>query len=183
MARNKKYPLDQQKLIELLQNHKDHLTSMSKWNVYSKEHDLPHSQTIIKYFGTWNKVKEALSLEQQGQSRPPEYTDEMLLEYLDRYKEEFTSISEWNTFAKTNQLPSYYTFTRHLGTEIVEQKTMTMVWDKNKLKRLILSYFPETPPTVTKWMEVANKEKLPSHMTIVRHFKSWTQMKYEVYRS
>lgn len=181
MSRTKKNQFDRESLLELLQQHKDHMTSMSHWNAYSKEKGLPHSQTIIKYFETWNQAKASLSLEQLGQSRPTQYSEEELLVYLEKYKDKFTTIYEWNEFASQNQLPSYYTFTRHLGTDIVEGKTGTLVWDKAKLKKLILKYFPDKPPTVTKWMSIAKEQDLPSHMTIVRHFKSWSIMKYEVY--
>lgn len=181
MGRGRTNEFDKESILAILQQHKEHMTGVSPWNVYSKEKGLPHSQTIIRYFGTWNQAKASLSLEPLKRGGNTLYTEEELLVYLEKYKDKFTTIYEWDDFAMQNQLPYYYTFTRNLGTDVVEEKTRIMVWDKEKLKKLIPQYFPDQPPTISKWKNIAKEHNLPSHMMIIRHFKSWSNMKYELY--
>jgi len=177
----KKSQYDKESLLALLQEHKEHITSMNAWNIYCKEKGLPHSQTIIKHFGSWNLAKSALSLEQLEQNRPVRYKESELIDLLEQHKDKFSTINDWNAYASKNQLPTYYTFVSHLGKDLVEQKTSLVSWDKNKLSQLILKYYPDSPPTVNSWRTMEKQYGLPSHMTIVRHFQSWSLMKSEVY--
>ena len=172
---------DKETILRLLKEHKEYMTSMNAWNIYSKEYGLPHSQTIIKHFGSWNSAKSALSLEQLKKNLPFRYTEQELLQLYEQHKDKFTSITNWNDYASKNQLPTYYTFVSHLGKDLVEQNSTSVTWDKEKLTQLILTYYPEEPPTVSNWRTMEKKYDLPSHMTIVRHFQSWSLMKSEVY--
>ena len=135
---------------------------------------------MIRYFETWNQAKASLLWNSKNRWQ---YTlcRRSVVSLLRKYKDKFTTIYEWDEFAMQNQLPYYYTFTRHLGTEVVEEKTRIMVWDKEKLKKLILQHFPDQPPTISKWKNIAKEHNLPSHMMIIRNFKSWSNMKYELY--
>ncbi|MEK4247858.1 hypothetical protein MKZ20_21480 [Psychrobacillus sp. FSL K6-2684] len=186
MGRNRKNLYDKDSLLLLLQEHKEHLTSTKAWNEYAKQHQLPHSSTLIKNFGSWNLTKEAFSLEQAKAHRPVKYTSEQLLEILDNYKSKFTNIYDWNMFASENQLPTFQTFERYLGKEFMEEQTGaggTIKWDEDKLKELIKSNFPSKPPTVKEWNLLAKEKQLPTHMTIIAYFNSWNLMKHRVYHS
>ena len=182
MSRNRKSLYDKETLINLLTPHKEHLTSTGAWNQYSKQHNLPHSATLIKYFGSWNEAKSAFSLEQLNAHRPVKYTEEELRFLLDQYHDKFSTINDWNVYASDNNLPSFQTFERYLGREWIEEKTgMVLEWNEEKLKKVIKLYFPDNPPTVVQWNVLAKDKNLPTHMTIVRHFNSWAIMKHRVY--
>lgn len=184
MGRNRKVIYDKETLMKLLLPHKEYLTSVRAWNEYSKEHNLPHSATLINQFGSWNSTKAAFSLEESKPQRPKKYSAEELLVTLENYHDKFTTINGWDDFASKNELPAFSTFERYLGRELIEEKTgMVLEWNEDKLKHIILTHFPSTPPTVSKWNEVAKQHNLPTHMTIVRHFKSWSIMKARVYHS
>lgn len=184
MGRNRKNLYDKENLLTLLTPYKANLTSVKAWNEFSKQHNLPHSATLIKNFGSWNQVKEALSLDQSKAQRPVKYSAEELLILLDRYHEKFTTINDWNAFASENELPSYPTFERYLGREEIERKTgLVLNWDEKKLKSVIKEHFPDKAPTISQWNAIAKEYSLPTHMTIVRHFNSWSIMKARVYHS
>lgn len=182
MGRNRKTIYDKDTLMEILYQHKEHLTSVRAWNEYSKEHGLPHAATLMNQFGSWNNTKVAFSLEESKPQRPFKYSAEGLMDLLETHQAKFTTINDWNAFASDHGLPAYQTFERHLGRDLVEEKTgMIVEWNEEKLKKLIKSYFPTTPPTIVQWNKVANEFVLPKHTTIVRHFNSWSIMKARVY--
>lgn len=184
MGRNRKTIYDKDTLMEILFPHKEHLTSVRAWNEYSKEHNLPHSATLINQFGSWNNAKAAFSLEESKPQRPVKYSAEGLMEVLETHHAKFTTINDWNTFASNNELPAYQTFERHLGRDIIEEKTgLVLEWNEEKLKKVIKKYFPSKAPTVAQWNEKAKEYHLPTHMTIVRHYKSWSIMKARIYYS
>lgn len=169
-------------LLSLLTEHKEHITSIREWNQYSKENDLPHSQTIISHFGTWNKFKKMLSLDLNDQSRPIKYTEDVLYSILDKYKEHYTSAANWDKFAEEKNLPKHIIFMERLGPEILnENNGVILNWTTESIKKSILQHFPNHPPTQKEWSNIVNSERVPAYMTIVRRFGTWNKMKYEVY--
>jgi len=169
-------------LLDLIRGHEEHLTSVIKWNQYSKEHDLPHSQTLIKSFGTWNKLKEHLSLEAYEQHRPLKYTDEMLNSILKEHHEHYTSVLGWNQYAESNNLPKHFVFIDRLGiTKIRKETKFTAHWSTKEIIFLIKKHFPSKAPTRPEWDEVSKVESVPSYQTICRRFGTWNTMKHELY--
>ncbi|WP_079524119.1 hypothetical protein [Solibacillus isronensis] len=60
-------------MIQKLEPHKEHLTTVAHWNTYRKEnpqYDLPSAHTLIRHFGTWQNVKSNMGL-----VTPVTYTD------------------------------------------------------------------------------------------------------------
>jgi len=169
-------------LLSLLKEYKEEITSIRNWDNYSKEKNLPHSQTIISHFGSWNKFKELLSLDLNEQSRPVKYSNESLYAILDEHQQYYTSATEWDTFAEENQLPKHIIFMDRLGPEILTERIgITLNWTTDNIKAKILEHFPNQPPTQAAWNAIAKSERVPAYMTIVRRFGTWNQMKYEVY--
>lgn len=171
-------------LLTLLKGNEEHITSVNKWNEYSKDNALPHSQTIISYFGSWNGFKkELLDLKDDLKvGRPEKYSDNELHIILDEYKTHYTSVGDWDMFAETQQLPKHFVFMNRLGPDIIREKTgLITSWSTEEIKKIIKYYFPTKPPTQTEWMELAKMKRVPGKSTIIRKFNSWSQMKFEVY--
>ena len=171
-----------EELLEIAKKHKDFFTSVGKWNTYAKEHGLPHHQTFIQRFGSWNNIKDLLNFETNEQHRPYKYEVSELLEILNEHKEAYTGIYAWNQYAKEHQLPTHGVFERILGIKKLDSITnYTQSASKEDLKKIILSYFPNKPPTVNEWKSISKANEVPSFTTVIRRFGSWNLMKVYVY--
>lgn len=169
-------------LIEIARKHQHALTSVNKWNVYSETHDVPHAQTFIGHFGTWNNLKQQLNLNTNSQGRPQTFVETELVSILKEHGDHYTTIRNWNAFAEEHGLPGHHVFAKRIGLERLSQMTKYEgVSDAKDYKPMILKYFPNEPPTYNEWAELASKEKVPSATTLVRHYGKWNVMKHEVY--
>lgn len=107
--------LTEEECINLLMPYKEHFSSTDDWVAFLEENPnlrLPSKNTLIRYFGTWNNMKEKLGLVVYVR------TDKVLLgkdEYLDLlepYKEHLISSNKWDKFREQHQdlkLPSSHT--------------------------------------------------------------------------
>lgn len=169
-------------LLSIARQHKEQLKSVKHWNEYRKGKGLPHSQTFISRFGTWNAFKEQLSLEINEQNRPQIFSDEELMDILKKYKNQYIGIKEWDQFAERHGFPTHALFLQRLGMDKVYELTgYTSQWTTEQLKQLILMHFPNTPPTQSDWNSLSSKVRLPSYLTVIRRFGSWNNMKHAVY--
>jgi hypothetical protein len=107
--RKDKYSKDEIRtiLIEQSQN----FTNRKQWDEYAKEHKLPTFKTIKKYY-SYDEI-----LELVGKNKTFNLTTDDLAKIAWKHKGEFfsMSMSEWNTFASDNDLPSSDSFSRHFG--------------------------------------------------------------------
>ncbi|WP_028393966.1 hypothetical protein [Bacillus cihuensis] len=175
--------ISDEELLKIAEEHKDKITSVNKWNQYAKENKLPHSQTFILRFGSWNDLKAKLNLETNRQHRPFKYGVEELKSILKEHSKEYTSINHWNQYAIEHKLPTHSVFERHLGLLMLEELTpFRDRVSKENLKDVILMHFPDSPPTMTEWTMVAKDMGLPSTSTITRCFGKWKDMKEYIYR-
>lgn len=168
-------------LLKIANEHRVHFTSTRKWNEYARKNGLPHHQTFIQRFGSWNDVKEKLGLQTNNQYRPLKYSKTELLKILSEHSKAYTSINAWNMYAKKHQLPTHGVFERQLGINQLEELTPFNSKEID-LKELILTYFPIHPPTVTEWKDLSKNISVPHYMTIIRKFGSWNLMKNQVYK-
>ena len=170
-------------LLILLEKHKKHITSTLDWERYRKGKDLPHFQTLIARFGSWNELKKLLCLPLNDQFRPLKYTDEDLQQLLDNHKEHYTSATEWDKYAEVHGLPKHALFYDRLGLDVLSNYLDVRVsWTKKNIENSLLKHFPEQPPTAQKWNELRESEKVPTTMTIIRRYGTWNNMKKEVYQ-
>lgn len=170
--------------IELLQNHKEYLTSAREWNEYRKENNLPHSQTLIKKFGSWNAVKESIGTERVNERhRPVKYNKETVINILKEHGRHLTTKLDWDKYAKEHKLPNYTVLFKRLSDEEIYDLTgYRRVFSKELLVQIIKDYYPTTPPTIREWRELAKIEKsAPSASLIIVHFGSWKGMIESIY--
>ncbi len=171
-------------LLLIAKQHIEQITSTKQWDEYRKNKNLPHSQTFISYFGSWNALKERLGLPIVERGRGQLYDDARLIEFLKQYKDHFTTNLKWDEFALANNLPRYHVFLQRLGqNEIAKHTGKTYGYSDDVLKQLIKSNFPTIPPTVRAWNRLSETNTdIPNAKTIIRRFGSWKKMKYELYR-
>jgi len=155
---------------------------VGKWNDYAKANSLPHSQTFIQRFGSWNNIKERLNLELNSQHRPQKYEQNELMVILNEHKGAYKSINAWNQYASKHKLPTHQVFEKYLGLDVIEEITgLQTELSKDFLKNHIKEHFPNRPPTITEWNNIAKEKSVVSSSTIVRRFGSWNNMKAHVY--
>lgn len=170
--------------IELLAPHKEQLTSTRKWNNYRTHHDLPHSQTLIRQFGSWNEVKEALDIKEVNERhRPIKYDADKVRAVLKEHGEHLKSMQQWNAHATEHHLPNYAVlFDRLSEDEVFELTGYRKTFNQETLSQVIKKHFPDSAPTIRRWEELANTDSnIPSASLIILHFGSWKKMKRKVY--
>lgn len=169
---------------ELLQNVKEHkhaVTNVRSWDRYARKHHLPSSSTLIKNFGSWNKVKKELHLKTDDK-RESRYSKNTILAILKRHKDHFTNQEQWNVYAKDNGLPSYTTIKRYVDydeiTEIRGRYGNQKYSEKHLIKvaRAHIKHFT----TMQKWDNYAKDNGLPSSHTYIRKFNGWRNAKQRV---
>lgn len=165
---------DKNKILETINKHSEELTSTSSWDRYRVGKDLPHSQTLISHFGSWNNLKKELNLTLNKQSRPVIFSDEELYKIIKEHKDHYTSVADWNVYAEQNGLPSHALITDRLEPESIYYKTGIIVrFTHTIIKDLMLKFYPSTPPTMKEWDMLSEREYLPSSSTVARRFGSW----------
>lgn len=175
------------RLIQLLKPHVGQMTSVRNWNEFSKAEGIPHSQTLIQHFGSWNAVKEVFGVEAQGQHRPSVYSAEDVRTILKTHGHALQSASKWNKYANDNGLPNYQLLFTKLDDEEISELTgyrKRTKWTKENLGEVILRHFPDAPPSSLEWQMTASANKgLPAFSTIINKFGSWSAMKRQLYRN
>lgn len=109
--------LTEEECIKFLTPYKEHITTVDDWVSFKKENPnlmLPSKNTLLRYFGTWNIMKEKLGLNINIR------TDMILLEKMDYlkllepYKEHLQGVDRWYKFRAEHpelKLPSIDTLT------------------------------------------------------------------------
>lgn len=133
-------------LLSKLEPHKEHVTTVVHWNTYRKENpqfELPSANTLIRHYGSWNNLKQALGMEVAITFTDIRtFTEEEVLTMLQPHVQhlERTRI-QWDDYIKacTVALPTSASLITFFGT-----------WNRLK-EQLGLSTAPEhRPPTYTK---------------------------------
>lgn len=171
--------------IKLLEPHKEFITSAREWNAYRKEKELPHSQTLIGKFGSWNAVKEALGItEVNARHRPIKYDKATIERILKEHGRHLTSKLAWDKYAHKKELPNYTVlFERLSDKEIADLTGYRRVYTKDIINQIVKKYYPTTPPTFREWNYLAKNEKdVPSASLIVVRYGSWKSMIEDIYK-
>lgn len=172
-----------QDLLAIVNQYQNQFTSIKNWDAFRRQKKLPHSQTFIAHFGSWNEVKSLAGLPSNKQARPQKFSSEYLLKLLEEHPDKFSSIKRWNEYAAIHSLPGYHVFADRIPSEQLQLYTgKQRTWNRNNLEKVIKEQFPDSPPTVNEWKAAyENNSSLPTNTTIIRKFGSWNQMKYELY--
>jgi hypothetical protein len=163
-------------LLEIIKQHKQHMTSVTEWDVYAKEHKLPPSYKLIYHFDSWSNVKDALDLPQLKKT----YTFEELEMIAIENKQYFLRKSIWDKYSKEHGLPASSTFINaegfgswkkvqeHIGLE--NEKRKNDLYSKDDIET-ILKEHAKHYINRTQWDEYAKEHKLPTYKTLKKHFK------------
>lgn len=177
MGKKQKYGKDQ--LLSIAKDHIEHFTSKRYWNEYAKKNKLPIAPTFENHFGSWNEVKELLTLEPLQATGSPGFSKDEIEIILLSHGENIENRTQWDEYAKEHNLPTYKTIRKHYTwDEILEfgnKKTY-----KNKYvspeELLEIAYkHKETflPASQRAWGNYARDFKLPSYNSYVRKFDTW----------
>lgn len=166
--------MNKETLLELLEPHKQHLTTVKKWDVYAKEHKLPPSVNLIYHFKSWSNVKEAMRLPQLKKT----YTFEQLETIAFSHKEHFLRKSIWDEYSKEHGLPASATFIKAFGSwqkikehiGLVNEKRKNDLYSKEDIQ-MVLKEHAEHYLNRTQWDEYAKEQRLPTYKTIKKHFE------------
>lgn len=170
--------------IEMLKPHKEFITSAREWNAYRKENGLPHSQTLIGKFGSWNAVKEAVGISKLNAGhRPIKYDKAMVEHVLKEHGQHLTSKLAWDRYANEHNLPHYtIIFERLSDEEVFELSKYRRIYTKEIISQTVKNYYPGTPPSYREWQHLAkNEDGVPSASLIIVRYGSWKKMIKEVY--
>lgn len=158
--------------IELIEPHKDKLTSVAEWDAYASENMLPSSSNLIYLFGSWNNLKKHFSLK----IRKPAYTKADLEIIAIKHKDFFVSKPIWDEYSKKKNLPASATFISAFGSwrnlkDILGIKSVRVKesYKKETLKK-ILKEHASNFINRHQWDIYAKENKLPTYKTIRKHF-------------
>lgn len=162
-------------LLELLKQHSHAITTVRNWDLYASENYLPKSITLIKRFGSWNKLKDLLLLPNKRQRE--RFTREELIEIGKQHKAEFSTKRGWESFAKKNHLPSPQTYINEFKTwnctrEAIGLPAASKVRKKIYTKEDIIEKLEANIEHFTsrnKWDDFARNNNVPSYSTISKH--------------
>lgn len=167
--------MTKEEIIELLQNHKDNLTTRRKWDAYAKKHELPSSTVLISYFDSWNDCKAHFGL--NPSKKPIKYTPEKIIELVKDHKEYLINKKTWNAYAKKHDLPSYETINANMSWNELKRRlnVKSKVMEDDELIFIAKShrdYFT----TMSQWDVYAKLHDLPRSITYHRRF-GWEKVK------
>jgi hypothetical protein len=162
-------------LIELLEPHKQHLTTTKKWDEYAKEHNLPPSVTLIYHFDSWSNVKNAFGVFVKKNIK---YTKSELVEIGKKHQEYFHRKLIWDKHSVEHGLPASATYIKRFGSwqKAKEQIGLRNVKRKNDIytKEMLEKVLKEHGKNFInrkQWDEYAKEHRIPTWKTIKKHFE------------
>ncbi len=169
------------KLLKIAETHKQAFTSVRKWNEYAKEHNLPSSRQFIHAFESWKNARKAVGIKSSSIKYEGKYTKKELKEIINKHSKEFSSKENWYVYAKENGLPTYETFVKYFENWNEVQKLAGFIPNKLSNDDLIkiAKKHKESFISKNKWNEYAKEHNLPSAITYIRRFDSWSNI-YEI---
>lgn len=113
--------VDEDRLSELLMNHKEFMLTTVSWDEYAVKHELPSSRTIINHFGSWTNAQLKIGIDPTPKFAPQSYEREEIIKKLKAHPKSYQNQLQWNSYAKLNNLPAYKTIRKHLTFEEFQQ--------------------------------------------------------------
>lgn len=172
-------------LEQIARQYKEHFSRKAKWDDFSRKHGLPSSMTYINTFGSWNRVKEFLGI-QNEKKKADIYSKEDIYAILRQHAEHYESRKQWDEYAKEHKLPTYKTIRKHYEYEeilnIVGKEPKEIVkYTKEDLFEIACEHrhiFMNA--SYRFWNKYASTNKLPSAYRYYREFGTWKKAKEEV---
>lgn len=100
-------------LIKFAETYKKEFTTARNWNDFSKVQGLPSSKVYIYIFSSWNNAKKVIF--NNSSVRKRYYEEDELINIALKHNKVFTTISQWTTYSKINNLPSSKVYEQRFG--------------------------------------------------------------------
>lgn len=159
-------------MIQKLEPHKEHLTTVAHWNKYRKDnfqYELPSAHTLIRHFGSWQQVKSMMGINTSTTYMDiRQYKESELLDLLRPHSAHLAHTrNQWDAYISESDenLPTSASLITYFGT-----------W--NRLKELLgLSTAPDhRPPLYSKEDILSIVEK---YMPISLSPRKWEKFRKE----
>lgn len=179
------YPTNQ--LIDILQRNQSIAIKPTYWHAYAKDHNLPSYETIIARFGSWDRALSMVGIHNVKKDIPTltrspskKYSCEELKQIACKHLDHFRFRDKWNEYAKVNNLPRSWTYSKYFGSWKEALKAVGVQQDVKNINRytkrqliLIACDHQDLLSNSTKWRGYASTRKLPAYQTYIKYFGSW----------
>lgn len=169
-------------LISKIKPYKKHMVSAAQWNNFRKENielELPHANTLINRFGSWNKVKEVVEdLPVQKQWELTELI-ELLENHIDGLQGTPKDWEDYKLQHSTETLPSSATIIMKFDSWNNVKRTFNLVEKSNNRPRkytddqlvsLVKDHIPYSL-SQRSWIQYKKGKDLPSYQTFLNRIK------------
>lgn len=174
---------DKNFLIEIGQKYKKHFISRRVWDKFAKQNSLPSSQAYYSQFNSWTEVKKMLGISEKPKVKSA-YTKEEIETILKTHGGNLQSRTQWDIYAKENDLPTYLTirkfFTWDEVLNICNKEKKYAFTEDNLINIAIKHYTTFINSSMAKWDKYANENDLPSSYTYYRMFNTWKKARIAV---
>ncbi|MFT9496932.1 MULTISPECIES: hypothetical protein [Bacillota] len=165
--------MNKKAFLEILEPHKEHITTIKAWDAYAKNQGLPPSVTLIYHFKSWSNVKRTLGVPNKYRS----YKFSELEEIAFLHKDKFRRKSIWDEYSKKNGLPASATFIKAFGSwqklkvhiGLGDEKRKDDLYSREDIEKILTTH-AEHYENRKQWDEYAKENKLPTYKTIKKHF-------------
>lgn len=155
---------------KLLEKHKNNITTVRQWDVYAKKYTLPSSQTLIATFGSWTNLKKEMDI--RDIDRKTE-----LIEIASKHLDMFTTIENWNKYAKENDLPNGYTYIAYFSSwnsvkdklNLPPSSPYPSIDEKKEEMISVLKEHGAEYKDRTEWDKYAKQHSLPTYKTLRKY--------------
>lgn len=174
---------DKDFLIEIGKKYKKHFISRRVWDTFAKENSLPSSQAYYSQFSSWTEVKNMLGISDKPKVKSA-FTKEEIKNILKSHGENLQSRSQWDIYAKENDLPTYLTIRKFFTWDEVLSicsKEKKYAFTMGDLINVAMKHYTTfINSSMAKWDKYANENDLPSSYTYYRMFHTWKKARIAV---
>jgi hypothetical protein len=173
--------LNAELVLEVLRQHKAHLTTVEHYKEYAEQHDLPSPALLLKTFGSWNALKEQMGLQTYRKRYSRQELEKILLEHQEHLK---GNRRNWDLYAQKHKLPLTITLIQHFGTwenvkKVIGEEVTTrerFIEEREEFLKKMPSQIDIPITTRQAWDQYAKEHKLPVYNTI-RKYMEWRDFK------
>lgn len=202
-SKPKSYAEVKQDLVQQITPHQQHLKKMIGWEAYRKEHpelELPHSNTLRKYFGSWYKVKELFDLNPKTNKKVSRkgWPEKPLNEVIELLKPHVFALEgsprNWDEYRRTKKLtkalPGSFMIIYIFGSWNEMKKVFSLETKESKrkhdytteqIREIVEKYAPDVF-RARSWERFRKEHptlSLPTYMTILNYISKEELAEYE----